>query len=311
MWSLAFGISIVLNLFGLVYLLKNIFSSNLNGLSSQMSNLVDFQGKANSPVVLFDIKGTASSRNQKLRQEVRRALHQKDLSSYTRKVFIDFGANDGSSIRYVLDKPAATTGFGGAGQGGEENGALHGLGSDGDWHVFAFEVNKAYTDSLNSLRAEYMDKHLVNNITIYSGIAIGDHNGVVTLHYDTPLKDENGDGIGSAGASIVEAETQSTIHNNTAPVPIMSVSDFFHHHHISKNDFVVVKLDIEGSEFNVLRHMISRNLMHFVNILAVEWHTGGYFLAEEKQKETFLQQQCLNWILGDFPGMKLEAWHRR
>jgi len=203
------------------------------------------------------------------------------------------------------------SGFGGAGQGGEEGGALHGLGSDGDWHVYAFEVNKAYSDSLNSLRAEYMDKHLVNNITIYSGVAIGDHNGVITLHYDTPYKDGKGDGIGSAGASVMEDTNPTIDHKNTASVPIMAVSDFFHHHHISKNDFVVVKLDIEGSEFSVLRHMISHNLMHFVHILAVEWHAGGYFRPKEKQEETSFQQKCLNWVLGDFPGMKLEDWHRR
>ena len=95
----------MLNLIGLVYLLKNILI-NFNGFNSLIADLKT--NNHNSPVILFDTKGIDSQK--RLRQEIRRTLHEKELSSYSRKIFIDFGANDGSSIRYVLDKPAVTTG---------------------------------------------------------------------------------------------------------------------------------------------------------------------------------------------------------
>ena len=91
----------------------------------------------------------------------------------------------------------------------------------------------------------------------------------------------------------------------------MDVADIFHHYHITKNDFVAVKIDIEGSEFSVLRRMLSHGLVHLVHILAVEWHAGGYFQDPIKAAETIEHRNCLGWILEDFPQLQLEKWDRR
>lgn len=294
-WSWAFGLSVLLNLLGLIYVLKDFMVIEISSvISSGKMTQHDHQ-----PQIVFNQKG---KRNENLR----RALHSKDYSSYTRKIFIDLGANDGTSIQYVLDKPEATTGFGGAGQGGEEGGALHGLGSDGDWHVIAFEANKGYNPSLDALKSKYLNSKLVKDFTVYGGVAIGDHNGIINLYMDTPEKDQ-----GSAGASVMEGTGSYFAYNNSSPVPIMDIADVFKHFKISKSDFVAVKIDIEGSEFNVLRRMLSHGLVHLVHILAVEWHDGGYFQDPAKAAETSQQHMCLSWILGDFPGLQLQRWSRR
>lgn len=39
-------------------------------------------------------------------------------------------------------------------------------------------------------------------------------------------------------------------------------------------DLVVMKLDVEGAEYELLEHVVGRGAMHLVDWLAVEWHLG-------------------------------------
>ena len=44
-------------------------------------------------------------------------------------------------------------------------------------------------------------------------------------------------------------------------------------------DYVILKVDIEGAEFDLLRHIISNGLLHLIDILAVEWHDVNYWFT--------------------------------
>jgi hypothetical protein len=39
-----------------------------------------------------------------------------------------------------------------------------------------------------------------------------------------------------------------------------------------QDDFVVVKMDIEGAEFELLLHLIKENVLSLIDILAIEYH---------------------------------------
>lgn len=42
------------------------------------------------------------------------------------------------------------------------------------------------------------------------------------------------------------------------------------------NDNIVLKLDIEGSEYDVLEDLINADLLKYISIIVVEWHFKGY-----------------------------------
>ncbi len=58
----------------------------------------------------------------------------------------------------------------------------------------------------------------------------------------------------------------------------------------SVDDFVVVKMDIEGSEYDLLKHVLVSGVAPSVDLWAVEFHQN---MPESKHKEAFMK------ILGD------------
>jgi FkbM family methyltransferase len=40
----------------------------------------------------------------------------------------------------------------------------------------------------------------------------------------------------------------------------------------SKDDFIVLKMDIEGAEYDVLRHMVDQGSIYYIKELYVDWH---------------------------------------
>lgn len=45
---------------------------------------------------------------------------------------------------------------------------------------------------------------------------------------------------------------------------------------ISMEDTVICKMDIEGAEFDVLEHIISRGGINLINIILIEWHANRF-----------------------------------
>lgn len=69
----------------------------------------------------------------------------------------------------------------------------------------------------------------------------------------------------------------------------------------NKEDFIVMKLDVEGSEFEVLNKMILDNSLSYINELYIEWH---YHMRKTTQNSIYyyIQQFNLNNI-------KYYEWH--
>ena len=61
----------------------------------------------------------------------------------------------------------------------------------------------------------------------------------------------------------------------------------------SKDDYIVVKMDIEGSEFSVLDGLIRENMIEYINEIYVEFHerffenTNLYLEKKEYYKKLF------------------------
>ena len=103
-------------------------------------------------------------------------------------------------------------------------------------------------------------------------------------------------------------------HNNTITVKQIDVKRLLHGIlHLRDDDYVVLKVDIEGAEFDVLRRIISHGMLHLIDILAVEWHDeNGWVFGNDETLSKFYKKQheCINWIVGDTSINNIE-WHRR
>ena len=132
--------------------------------------------------------------------------------------------------------------------------------------------------------------------------------GNVTFHLD-------GQGQGSEGSSLMSNSKSVIPHNNTITVKQIDVKRLFHHLlHLHDDDYVILKIDIEGAEFEVLRRIISHGMLHLIDILAAEWHDdNGWVFGdnEELKKKYNKQHECINWIVGDYPSINNIEWHRR
>ena len=63
-----------------------------------------------------------------------------------------------------------------------------------------------------------------------------------------------------------------------------------------------------GAEFAVIKRMIVSGIIRHVDVLAVEWHHGEYFVTNGDQYTA--KKVCLaDWLLSDNTGLRLEEWH--
>lgn len=70
-------------------------------------------------------------------------------------------------------------------------------------------------------------------------------------------------------------------------VPCIDLSDFIISN-FDKNDNIIIKMDIEGSEYHTLEKMIETGAIKYVNNISVEWHSR---FLQKKVKESILERE--------------------
>jgi FkbM family methyltransferase len=220
-----------------------------------------------------------------------------------RNIFFDIGTNDGSSIEFFLNSSfqgGLTT------QGGHDTSKLHGSGADGTWHIVAVEANPRFTPRLTKLKDELKELGKVQAFHLYNGTALTSYDGEITFFFDSPG--------GDAGASTMK-DSFSVKENNNITVTALDVNTLFHSHmKVSVKDFVVVKIDIEGAEFEMMRRIISHSLLKYIDVIAVEWHDTNYWVygQNETQRAYYSKKrECIQWILDESKNVVQDAWGRR
>lgn len=73
---------------------------------------------------------------------------------------------------------------------------------------------------------------------------------------------------------------------------------------IEKNDYLVIKMDIEGAEYDVLEQLAEQNVLGFINELIVEFH---YHMNEDASFK--LRHDALLKRLKQEKNLKLVLWH--
>ena len=85
----------------------------------------------------------------------------------------------------------------------------------------------------------------------------------------------NEGGSYSQGASIIQSHNSIVYSNNEEEAKEVDVIDFNNYFQDAKNNFdgIVLKMDVEGAELDLLENLISADLLRYVDVLYVEFHS--------------------------------------
>jgi len=170
-------------------------------------------------------------------------------------VFLDLGTHFGQGLRDFISR----------------------FNMDNAWTIHTFEANPV---TYGIFKSEY---HKHTPWVVSHNTAVSDHNGTITVNLESF---DNGDKTGQ-GTSVINMEQWDPWRDGTTPdhfihkaeVECIDLSDFILNN-FSKNDNIIIKMDIEGSEYDTLERMIETGAIEYINVLVVEWHSR-YFTNKE------------------------------
>ncbi len=158
-----------------------------------------------------------------------------------KQIFIDAGANTGQTLGYLAADPSF----------------------DG-FEVHAFEPSPRHLPALLAKAAEFATRYRIH-IHPYG---LRGQSAVLPFH---PKDDPRGDSFHAVLASdhpTVNLSPGYTLHVYAASAADWIVAN------TSPDDHVVLKLDVEGSEYDILAHLLARqDALSRVRRILVEWHT--------------------------------------
>lgn len=173
---------------------------------------------------------------------------------------------------------------------------------DPTWDIYTFEPNP-YT---LQLFVQYNQNFITyNNIKYY--------NNAVSTHYDTVtfnIDNRPGEGPIGMGSSIMSldtwnptAGTNSENFNMTVEVDCINLREFVET--FSKEDNIIIKLDIEGAEYDILEDFIQHNTLDYINHLYVEFHSNMFTNNDEFQNR---EDEILK-VLASKKHLNFTKWH--
>jgi len=172
------------------------------------------------------------------------------------------------------------------------------------WECYCFEANP-FTFEMSKQK---YSKLIENGFNIqHFNNAISNKNEIVNINCaEADSWDDSLIGSSTSQASNIlkcppeYCSEKNIIYTDTKSVITINFSDFISHV-CNKNDFVVVKLDIEGSEFDVLDKLIDDNSIDYIDEIYIEFHSHFFknpMLYEEKIKtyKKLFEQKNIKFI---------------
>jgi FkbM family methyltransferase len=199
-----------------------------------------------------------------------------------KKIFIDCGTHYGQGIKSFKKKYRM----------------------DDSWQIFTWEANPyTYKKFLES------EIYRTTKINCFNS-AVTDYNGTIELNIET-VEEKNTKIIQNTGqgTSIIPlndwASTGSS-HNGqfleTISVPCIDISEWICLN-CNKNDTVIVKLDVEGAEYSILKKILEDKSYEFITAIYIEWHSR-FFSNPEQYK--IKEKQIINELT--LNGVRVESW---
>lgn len=193
-----------------------------------------------------------------------------------KKVFIDCGSNVGQGLRQFINM----------------------FNIDSEWEIHCYEP----TPNL------FLEQDLLDlpNLSFHKS-AVWSKNGTIKFSLCIPSEKWEEASQGSSVIGLLDSEecvdpnsNQFRFNDHIVEVESIDITDILKKY--SKDDYIVVKLDIEGSEFEVCRRLLEGDELSKVNELFIEWHTR-MMQTESKESENYIRNEIRNY------GVNLHDWH--
>ncbi|MGD2072091.1 MAG: FkbM family methyltransferase [Candidatus Thorarchaeota archaeon] len=183
------------------------------------------------------------------------------------KVFVDAGANDSCSARIFrkLYDPK------------------------NKYVIYSFEVEPDFKNNFNNIS---------NLVFINKAVWIED--GHINFYRDNYVKIVNGrcGKLQRAGGSLIKEKKSGNLDKKN-PIKVESI-DFskWLRETLSKDDYIILKMDIEGAEYKVLEKMLKEKTFEYINRFMIEWHWKKIGMSVEDH----------NKIASQIPRILIEKW---
>jgi len=177
-------------------------------------------------------------------------------------IYIDGGARVGESVGIILDK------------------RIELLNCDS----YMFECNPSHINTLNELK----EKNKNYNFIIKEE-ALWCENCYKDFYISTDI-------WGDLGCTLKPEKNESLDRDNPIKVKCIDFSEFLLG--FDDDSYIIVKLDVEGAEYEILEHLINTNIITKINELYVEFHDGFFSTNSQtlKEKLTSFNIKCdFNW----------------
>lgn len=175
---------------------------------------------------------------------------------WKRNIFIDGGGNNGCSVRKFRKE----------------------LDSYERFHIFTFEPNSIYANNYINLTRHTLIPAILHNRDGYTEFFLDREDGDGSTIFKDKLTSENG-GYGTldtaAPESIKTVDLSRWIQQNTV-----------------LSDFIALKLDVEGAEYDILEKMHVDKTLSRIKVLYIEWHWQKVGIPKERHDSVvnFLNQ---------------------
>jgi FkbM family methyltransferase len=151
---------------------------------------------------------------------------------------------------------------------------------DSSWFVESFEPNPYLIDKLKTNIANLPMKITTHNKAVW--------NNDGEVEFSLMIEESQGSSVKKlmdAGVCADEKSLSYRKHNSIINAPSIDISKILNNY--TESDYIVVKLDIEGSEFCVIRKMLADNTIDLIDELYIEWHTA-YMSSENENTQNNL-----------------------
>lgn len=183
-------------------------------------------------------------------------------------VFIDLGAADGNTLKAFI---------------ANQYGPVHQCPSGGQWQATLVEANPRFDGALKTVQATFPG-------SVYAAASTAAYmcEAQTTFYLDTKNVDQNYWGS-SMSANHVDAQASG---HQAVTVPTLNILKLLYETTIP-TDYVILKMDIEGSEWDVLPCLSQSNYVGLVDRLLVEMHPQSWGNAGTDQNTMNMAMQRL------------------
>eukprot|EP00026_Physarum_polycephalum_P014896 Phypoly_transcript_15462.p1 GENE.Phypoly_transcript_15462~~Phypoly_transcript_15462.p1 ORF type:complete len:303 (+),score=48.08 Phypoly_transcript_15462:67-909(+) len=243
--------------------LKGSFEKEIKNLKSALDELMA-QSKDSSQALKQNLESLQAVQSQVEKIPNSIGASGEVVSRPKKNVFFDLGANKGDSVEQFV-------GLSVSGLGGVASQSIVRIPKKipGDWDVWMFEVHPIFTERLIKLKdkvehlsvAEYGGPF---HVFLNNNTAIGTTDGVIDIYLDTKSSE-------IWGSSILKEHPDTN--GTTIKVPVKDLTKLIMTNY-RVDDYIIVKMDIEGAEFDLMQDLLVRGTFQYIDELYVEYHTN-------------------------------------